>query len=556
MTDVAAATPAANSPQLLLRLLELVARGVRSTRAQHESLGIDPRTVQAYLHAAEWLEMIEGDGTLTALGLEWVFGGRLRSQVFARAVWSNPLAAELLVAADGRLPGIDEVANALAREAPDLAAATLRRRASAVRSLLAPALGRARPRPRSQEDRQLSLPLAPAATTSPVARLEIGAGGREYNPDVYRFLLGTLLEYGELTLGQVRALLDRSGADSLPIGGYVDLALGRGDAVRTQERLVVSPDAVRRRDLAETTTSVMLSDPGYRAYLADAIAAVADRAAEVRRDQTAGRYRAWDRRLFGKIVDPASIVADLDRVLMDRPLASFPIAVRTGFEYRPIHAPFLDVWEEPGLVVAVPQYLAQLQGGLAAANRLLKGVRQASDVALPDLSHRPVIAHAGIIHPGEPMPRNIPDSRSLRQRAVMHSPVIAWITALLLLHRQRSDALDVARGRDGWAIRWRGEERGPLLDAFDDFAEATGWISSRRVSRGLRPETLLAVLEALGAASGVGRRMALAERFFQQLGSEPEEAEVHARLRPLAEAIEGWLDRTEAPAATDSEEGE
>ena len=551
MSDVAASP--ANSPQLLLRLLELIGRGVRSTRALHEALGVDPRTIQAYAQAAVWLGLLDGESepTLTQTGLEWVFGGRQRNQVFARAVWSNPLAAELLVSGDGRLPTVEEVAQVLRRHSPDAAAATLKRRASAVRSLLAPAVGRARPRPRSEEERQLALPLAPSPTTAGHPRLELGAGGREYNPDVYRFLLGALLDYGELTLGQVRALLDRTGADALPIGGYIDLALGRGDAVRLQERLIVTPEAVRHRDLTGTTTSIMLSDDGYRRYLADAAAAGTSRVAEVRRDAAAARYKAWDRRLFGHPLDLATIRRDLDLVLLDRSVESFPIAIRTGFEHTPVQMPFLDGWETPGMVVATPQHLAQLQGGIAAVNRLLKATRQSTEVALPDLTTRPAVVHGGLIHPGEPTPRSIPDARSLRLRAVMHAPVIAWITALLLLHRYRSDALEVAHGRDGWSIRWRGDERGPILDGFDGFADARGWLSSRRPARPLRADLLVAVLESLGIATVVGKRLTLAERFFQQLAAEPEEAEILARLQPLSEALDGWLDGTVPTEAQD-----
>lgn len=546
MSDVAASP--ANSPQLLLRLLELIGRGVRSTRALHEALGVDPRTIQAYAQAAAWLGLLDGESepTLTQTGLEWVFGGRQRSQVFARAVWSNPLAAELLVSGDGRLPTIDEVAQVLRRHSPDAAPATVRRRASAVRGLLAPAVGRARPRPRSEEERQLALPLAPSPTTAGHPRLELGAGGREYNPDVYRFLLGALLDYGELTLGQVRALLDRTGADALPIGGYIDLALGRGDAVRLQERLIVTPDAVRRRELTGTTTSIMLSDDGYRRYLADAASATsatsAGRTAEARRDAAGARYKAWDRRLFGHPLDLTTIRRDLELVLLDRTLDSFPLATRTGFEHSPVQQPFLDGWESPGMVVATPQHLAQLQGGIAAVNRLLKTTRQSTEVALPDLTSRPAVVHGGLIHPGEPTPRSIPDARSLRLRAVMHAPVIAWVTALLLLHRHRSEALDVVHGRDGWTVRWRGDDRGPLLDAFDGFADARGWLSSRRPVRPLRAELLVSVLESLGIATVVGRHVTLAERFFQQLAAEPEEAEILARLQPLSEAIDAWID--------------
>lgn len=540
------AAPDAESPQLLLRLLEHLGRGVRSTRALQEALGAELPTVQAALHAAAWLGFTEDDHTLSPLGLAWVYEPRTRGKTYARAVWAQPVAAELLAAAGGRAPSLDAIARALAATPTSGPGAALRKRAVAVRGLLAPVVGRARPKTSTGAERQLDLPLAPPPTTAPVPRLDVGAGGRDHNPDVYRFLLSALLDYGELTLGQFRALLDRAGADAIPIGGYVDLALARGDAARLSERLVATPDAVRRRELVETTSSLVLSDPGYRAYLADAVAAPTDRFAAARRDLAAARYRAWDRRLLGRPLDLATLTADLDRVLLDRPLSSFPIAVRSGWEPRPQSAPFLDVWDSPEVSVAAPQFLAQLAGGLPAVNRLLKNIRQHSEVALPDLTHRPAAVHAGLLHPGEPVPRSVPDARSLRLRAVLHSPAFAWLTAALLLHRQRPEALDVVRGKTGWGVRWRGEARGGLLATFDDFGDDLGWVVVRRPTRGLRDETLLDVAEALGLASVVGRRVVLAERFFQHLTTEPEEGEAFARLVPLAEAIERFLDRTAA----------
>src|SRR5690606_1664855 len=181
-----AALPNANSPQLLTRLLELVARGVRSTRGLQEALAVEPRTVQYYTRAAEWLGLLDGDGacTLTPLGLEYVYAGRERPRgyasavranalapavlepsggerlppprglgyvyagrerprVYASAVRANALAAAVLEQSGGeRLPTLDEVQRAVARAEPTLAPATVRRRASAVRALIAPAVGR------------------------------------------------------------------------------------------------------------------------------------------------------------------------------------------------------------------------------------------------------------------------------------------------------------------------------------------------------------------------------------------------------------------------------
>jgi len=524
----------------------MVARGVRSTRGLQEALAIDTRTVQYYIGAAEWLGLLDADGdsALTALGLEYVAAGRDRPFIYARAVWGNPFAADLLTAAgDDRLPSVDEVGRAVASSEPDLAPATIRRRASSIRSLITPAIGRVKPRPRGELRHQLDLPLSVSPATRPAPKVDLQAG-REYSPDVYRHVLTVLLDYGELTLGQIRALLDRAGAEDAPIGGYVDMALSRGDAVRTAAHVVATPDAVDRRELVETTSSIILSDPRYRTYLADAVAALDDRAAAIRRDQSAGRFTSWDRRLFGRPIAPDRVPLDLEEVLLERPLETFPVALERSGPVATIEAPFLDVWEQPGHGITAPPYLAQLRGGLEGVNRILRKARTSGDVGLPDLSHRPVAYHGGILHPGEPLPRAVPDTRSLRLRVVMHAPFATMLAAMLLLHRQRFESLEIVRRADGWAVRWRGEGIGELLAVLASFGDDRGWVVCRRGAGPLDADLLLQALESVGIVQVVGRHAVLAERFFHQLRSEAEELEIYARLLPLAETLESWLEET------------
>lgn len=535
--------PGANSPQLLTRLLEAVARGIRTTRGLQEVVSVQAQTVRAYVQAGVWLGLLSaGDPVeLSPLGLEYVYAGPRRAQVYARAVWSQPFAADLLVSSDGRLPETDVIERAIARAEPELAAATARRRASAIRSLVAPAVGRARPRSREQEERQLALPLGHAPIVEAVPAVPATAG--EYDPDAYRYVLACLLDHGELGLGHVRALLDRAGASGTPLGGLVDLAISRGDAVRVEDRIVVTAGAVARRELAAGTPSVVLSDPLYRSYLADVVAAKrGDRAAGVRRDAVAARFRAWDRRLFGHPLDPANVDQELERVLLDRPLAAFPVAQPCEAPPRVVSEPFLDTWAEAGLPIALPPYLAQLQGGLPAVNRLLKGARQGGQVGLPDLASRPAVVHGGLLHPGELLPRAVPDARTLRQRVLLHAPYPAVIAALLLLHRQRPERVSVVEGRVGWAVETQGADPVPLLDWVDAFAVARGWLPVRRPGAGLHPAVLVDVLEVLGVATPVGRVLVLAEALFARLSTDAEEMEIMARLQPLSEALDQRLE--------------
>jgi hypothetical protein len=91
-------------------------------------------------------------------------------------------------------------------------------------------------------------------------------------------------------------------------------------------------------------------------------------------------------------------------------------------------------------------------------------------------------------------------------------------------------------------VRWQGEPVGGPLSLFEAFGAARAWHLAAGAHRSLRDEALVEILEALGIAATVGRRITLAERFFHQLGAEPDEGEVAVRLQPLASALEAWLE--------------
>ena len=260
-------SPAANSPDVMTRVLEAVGAGARTSRDLHKSTGLSQQTVRSYLQSAEWLGFLSSSSVaeLSGLGMEYVYAGPRRSRVYAMAVWSVPMAADLLTASDGRLPELERIKEAIAEFAPELAQTTIARRASALRSLIAPAVGRRRVAARDTTERQLPLPLEVSAAVEAPLRLPRRLSG-DVDPDAYRFVLASLVDFGELTLSHVRALLDRVGGEIAPLPGVIALALARGDAVLVDQTLVVTPGAIERRDLLVNAASVVLSDPGYRRY--------------------------------------------------------------------------------------------------------------------------------------------------------------------------------------------------------------------------------------------------------------------------------------------------
>ncbi|MCB9682018.1 MAG: hypothetical protein H6733_11190 [Alphaproteobacteria bacterium] len=536
--------PNANSPQLLTHLLEMVARGVRSSRGLQEALGVDQRTVRYYVQAGVWLGwLVDGaDPLLTPDGLGYVYAGASRREHYARAVADQPFVAALLARTGGRPPTDAELSRAISAADPSLAPSTVARRVSAVRGLIAPYLDHRKTLPEpAPEEGQLLLPLAQAPQVEPDPPLT-KAAGRSFSPDIYRYVLCFLLDHGELTLGHVRGLLDRAGAGDVPIGGYVDLALERGDAVRVDERLVVTAGAVARRELAESTAAVILSDGGWRTHLDTLRAALATDAEGAVR--ATGRYRLWNRRLLGRELSAATLEPDLARVLRDRSLASWPRT--TGAEpIAPpaVPEPFLDVWERPDLIVALPPSLVQLWEGVAGVNRRLRNARHRADaVGTPTVAYRPSVAHGGLLHPGEPLPRAVPDQRTLRQRLVLHAPYVALTVALLYLHRAAEPTLEIRHEDGTWQVRRQRARMGALLDVLDGFARSRSWRVSRRARGAVTDEVLVGLLDRLGLAVGLGDRLVLDDGFFAQLRHDDEDGLVRLKLDPLARALGAWVD--------------
>lgn len=536
--DRTTAIPNANSPQLLTQLLEMVARGVRSTRGLQEALGVDVRTVRYYLQAGVWLGFLrdEPEPVLTAEGMGYVYGGQARPRLYAEAVDRQPFVADLVRRHGRTLPDPATLAAAIA--ARGLAPATAERRGSSVRGLLGPWLDARAAAHLADGQEQLSLPFAQVARLAPEPPLAKLAG-RSFSPDIYRHLLAHLIDHGELTLGHVRGLLDRAGADDVPLGAYVDLALERGDATRIDERLVVSAAAVRRREIAATTTGVILSDGGWRSHLDTQRADP---------NTPVGRYRLWDHRLWGRPPTATTLEADLATVLRDRSLASFP---RTDGDPGPapriVHAPYLECWQEPGLIVALPPSLLQLWEGVGAVNRRLRNARHRADaVGVPTPAYAPVAVHGGVLHPGATAPRSVPDGRSLRQRLVSHSPYVTLTVALLLLHRAASPAWEVVRSAEGWWVRRHRRRIAPLLEALDAFVVGQGGHPSRQPVDGLDAGTFIGLLERSALVVVAGDRLLLDDVWFHQLRTDDEEAPVAAALEPLSVALGDHLERIAA----------
>jgi hypothetical protein len=527
---------------LLTHLLEMIARGVRSFQGLEEAVGVDQRTVRYYLQAGIWLGfLVDADEPLLSPdGLGYVYGGPARSDLYADAIERQPFVQRLLQRTGGRAPSTDQLARAIQRAAPKLAPNTVQRRTSAVRSLIAPFLDR-----RANETRigpaQLSLPLSQAPALQPRPPLSMVAG-RSFSPDVYRYLLCFLLDHGELTLGHVRGLLDRAGAAEVPLGGYVDLALGRGDATRVAERLIATPGAIARRELAASTASIILSDAGWRDHMEKLREHARTASGSVR---TGGRYRRWNERLFGHAVAASTLEDDLARVLRDRSLSSWPRTSAQAQEpVQRISGAFLDVWQERGLLIALPPSLAQLWEGVSGVNRRLRNARHRTDaVGVPTTAYLPVVTHGGLLHPGESLPRVVPDTRSLRQRLVSTAPYVTMMVALLLGHRTRNASPELVFQKGEWHVKRQRRDMGPLLDVLDGFAGEQGWLTARRPRGGVTDGVLVSLLERLGVLVCVSDRAMLDDGFFHQLRHEEEEQQLHASLSPLSASLTAYLQR-------------
>lgn len=538
--------PNANNPRLLARLLELVGQGVREPRTLAELLDCELRTVHYYTQAGDWLGLLDTDERtmhpfLTDLGLEYVFGGSERARVYAEAVWRNAFVQQLMV---GRtlLPETPILANAIQQAVPSLAESTARRRASAVRGLLEPAMRYPRVAPRPAQ--QLALDFgSPPPAPSPAPQIDLAAGS-ERSPDAYRVVLRALLDHGELSLGQLRAVLDRSGGRDCPVGSYVEMALRRGDAWRIGERVVPSFGAVWRRDVADSALGVALSDPLWRGHLEVVFEAARGelRAIEALRRSTAG-VLAWDRALFPDARTAEQLSAEVERVLLSRNLDNFPMAGDSGPRPTPREGSFLSLLEESDLTLALSPALPELGLPIDRLNQeLQKRRRSPNGVHAPSILDARQVAHVGLFHPGETVPQALADRISLRLRALENIPHLAMLAALLITHRRRAGRVVLKMVEGAVLVRVGRQERGELLALLDEFCSEQGWLVSRRSRSALNGEALVEVVRRLGVCTLVRNSVVMTEAFFVRLQDDPEHHELFQMLLPLADRLAGFLE--------------
>ena len=517
----------ASNPRLLVRILEQVAAGNRRVRGLAEALDVEARVVQAHLAAGCWLGFLdlEDDPGLTSQGLAWVYGGRDRSRVWAEAVRAHPFTRR--VSPEGSAPTVDAILRALRADEPGASVEEGRRRAIAIRRLLAPAWRERR----RLAPRQLALTFGKPSRTRP--RLDTRAGTDD-SPDVYLVLLRGLLDHGEISPQHLRGLLDAAGGESCGLGGPMAMAVRRGDATRHGDALVVTAGAVARAGLAESAVSIALSDPDFRLHL---LALLEGKAG-------APRFRAWGPRFFGS-TPPAQA---LPALLFGRSLATFPVAGDTGPALPVEPSPFLSVATRKGLAVAFPSSLLALAGGVSAVNVALRAAVGASAALPPTCVERRRLVHGGILHPGEVPPRTVADMVALRARVLCNAPAFALLAAMGVLDRRGRLRLRVA-GDDvrvepvppaGSTAPVRPFALDVLIEAL---AGARGWTLVRGPST-----ARWGALAEVGVALGVLARPAqdvltLDEAFFRRLQVDAEHRDLWEGLAPLADLLEGRLAR-------------
>lgn len=507
------APPALGNPRRLARILEAVAGGVRRPASIARLLDLEGRVVKTYLAHAAWLGLLKDptELVLTAHGLEFVYAGTRRLTALAGAVRAHPLLGQ------SPPPALEAVAAVLLDAGVATSEAMARRDARAIARLVEPAR-KLRARPPAGE--QLALGFAGAIEPR---RTPLEAEPGEDSLDVYALVLRALLEHGELRLNTLRGLLDEAGAQNAGLGGYVALAVRRGDGERRGETLVVTPGAVARADLAESVVSVALSDPDFRAWLD----------APQKPGSEARRCARWARRLFG--AEPAARA--LPRLLFGRSLATVPVAGDAAGSLPAVKGAFLDVLGEPGLALAFPGAVEALGAGIGWVHQQWRPIVQnPAAVHAPSALDARVCVHGGLLAPGEPPPRNIPDALSLRLRAVRAVPAFALLVAAGLLHRRRvlrlrlrGEAVLVERpGRPDQA--WE-----PLLGKL---ARSRGWTLCPTPGAG-RWRALLHTAAQLGLVVRLpGDVWTIDETLAWRLGQDPEHHELHDRLQPLIDLLE------------------
>ncbi len=507
------APPAFGNPRRLARVLDNVAAGVRRPASIARVLDLEVRVVRTYLAHAVWLGLLRdaAEPQLTPAGLGFVYAGPRRLAALAAALGAHPLLGQ------SPLPTADAVASALLDAGVSTSETTAKRDARAMLRLAEPAR-KMKPRPPAAE--QMSLGFAGTIDARPL--LHDPEPGDD-SLDVYAIVLRGLLEHGELRLNTLRGLMDGSGAQNAGLGSYVALAVRRADAERRGDHLVVTPGAVARADLAESVVSIALSDPDFRTWLADVPGAASE----------ARRCARWARRLFG--TEPAA--SALPRLLFGRSLQTVPAAGDALGTLPSTRGAFLDVLGEPGLVLAFPETLAQLSGGIAWVHKQWRPVVQnPAAVRAPSPLDTRSGVHAGLLSPGETPPRNIPDALSLRLRAVRAVPAFALLVAAGMLHRRK--VLRVCLRGNAVIIEAPGRRECSWGLVLARVARARGWTLCPTLAPP-RWRELLHTAADLGLMVRLpGDSWTIDETLAWRLDHDAEHHELHDRLLPLCDVLE------------------
>ncbi len=547
----AALVPNANNPRLLIRLLGLVASGLRRPRVLAETLEVELRTVHYYTQAGEWLGLLETSEVLrlTERGLNVAYAPkRQRTRRFADAVWRTPFVVDVM-AGRAELPSTEELAGLIQAHDTSLSMSTARRRATAVRALLRPAIP-FRPSHRRPRGAQLRLPLQRGAPRvgAGLATARVDTGELPESPDVYARLLLALLDHGELATHHIRAVLDHVGGSELPLGPYVQMALRRGDATRTVGGLTASAGAATRHQVAGDGVLVALTDPDYRTWLEDLLTPTPSPEQIARRRRLAARFRRWDLRLFGEALTPSTVRQSLDDALPGRALSSLPAAGDPGPPLRSDTGSFLSSIAADHLGIALPTTLPTLAGGVRALNPALDRQRiAAASVRLPAATSPRECVHGGLFTPGERLPRAVPDNLSLRLQALQACPALSLLGALCLLARRSGEGLVLKARAERCEVRWNASGRGDLLAVIRAFGTAQGWHVFFPPAGGLRTPELLELAGALGLIHRCRDRIVLAEGIFLTLQEEPEARLVYEGLGDLEDRLAAWFDEQSRP---------
>ena len=540
--------PNANNPRLLQRLVRLVASGIRKQRALAEVLQVELRTVHYYTQAGEWLGLLATDKEvhLTPQGVEFAFAEpRQRPKMYAKAVWGVPI-VQALLSGRGDLPGTEMIASFIIEQEPTMSPRTARRRATSLKGLIEPAL-RHRPTQKTPQGEQLAFNFfaqSTQKTPKTFATTDVSLrAGTENNPDVYARLLTALLDHGEITTGQIRSLLDNMGGRDCPLGGYVEMATRRQDAVRQADRLVATRGAVQRREFCDDGILVALTDPAYRAYLSAMSHAEDSPVAKRERKSLNKRFREWDQRIFGESITEENVADSMDRPLVGRRLDGVPVAGSITHMPASSSAPFIEMIDVPEMMISFPSSLRTLYAGVSIVNESLQRNRNApAGVRIPSPMDTRAQIHGGILCPGETLPRSIPDNLTLRLRLLTHCPAFSLLTSLLLLDRKENVALRILVDENGPSIHWGKQPIGTLLDGLDRFGQSQKWIVCRPLSGGLQGIHLIDTAIGLGLCARVGRRIVLDEQLFLRLQEDAEARMVYESLMPLEDRIHAWLD--------------